>query len=295
MDPQNTYSVLAKGDPTAPTSTSPYDQRPQILKPQAIEFLDRCRNPIVRKQVTHLLNLQAQKRREEEVYQLELLKLEKKYLAGYKPLYEERATVISGADLSCDLHAIVEGFNGPPAAIPEFWLTAMQNHPSLRDLIQDWDCEVLSYLTDIRVQPLLAPELGFRLDFVFAPNPYIENETLTKTYMYERVEDGGLFYGEMIGSEISWKKGAEVPTGMMLWRTSKMMRELLLQYSGSSKASDDPPPESFFDFFDSEPVPKGYRGDLEILEMKLALNYGYGEIFKDTLIPNAVDWFIGEV
>ncbi len=28
--------------------------------------------------------------------------------------------------------------------------------------------------------------------------------------------------------------------------------------------------------------------------MKLALDYGYGEIFKEKLIPDAVDWLIGE-
>jgi hypothetical protein len=33
---------------------------------------------------------------------------------------------------------------------------------------------------------------------------------------------------------------------------------------------------------------------MDIVEMKLVLDYGYGEMFKEKIIPDAVDWFTGE-
>lgn len=62
------------------------------------------------------------------------------------------------------------------------------------------------------------------------------------------------------------------------------------------EVSDDPGneslPDSFFDFF-SPPSLLDVDEDLDIFEMKLTLDYGYGEAFKEKLIPDAVDWFVG--
>ncbi|KAE8444931.1 hypothetical protein EG329_014058 [Mollisiaceae sp. DMI_Dod_QoI] len=262
------------------TNTSNLTLRPRILNPKAADFIDSLPNPTIHKQVTRLLSLQAQKQRHKESYQAELLALENKYLAKCKPLYQERATVVTGADLSCDLPSIMDGFAGPPAGIPEFWLTVMQNHPSVRDVIQSWDEEVLSYLTDIRVELLEAPELGFRLVFDFAENAFFENKMLKKTYTYERGEDGaGLFYGDVFGDTIFWREGRELPPS---------------RYGFSQESDDELPPESFFDFFNPPNLDPVDDEELDILEMKLALDYGYGEVFKEKLIPDAVDWFIGE-
>jgi hypothetical protein len=64
--------------------------------------------------------------------------------------------------------------------------------------------------------------------------------------------------------------------------------------TASDGHSDEEPFESFFDFFNPPRLAPANSEDLDILEMKLALDYGYGEIFKEKLIPDAVDWLIGE-
>jgi len=297
MEFQNSYSVLSEGEPAIQidksysengddetpqkthldTELSKLTLKPRVLNPRASNFLGSIRNPTVRQAVTRLLDLQAQKQRDNEAYQAELRALEEKYLSKAKPLYEQRAAILSGQDLSCDL--TMKGFSGPPAAIPEFWLRVMQNHPSVDSLIQEWDEEALVYLVDVQLILPEAPRLGFVLKFRFAENPFFENRTLCKEYTYERGENGALFYGDVFGSSIRWKEGRALPPQ---------------QYESSDGPSDEEPLESFFDFFNPPRLTPASSEELDILEMKLALDYGYGEIFKEKLIPDAVDWLIGE-
>jgi nucleosome assembly protein 1-like 1 len=95
-----------------------------------------------------------------------------------------------------------------PAGVPDFWLTALQNHPTLIELVTDKDAAVLKHLTDITLHYLPADEgTGFRLRFHFAPNEWFENTTLEKTYVYSAELDyaGEFMYDKAIGSEIKWK------------------------------------------------------------------------------------------
>jgi hypothetical protein len=229
MDFQNSYSVLSEkeavvridksysenGDDETPQKTpldtqfSKLTLKPRVFNPEATKFIESIRSPTVRQAVTRLLDLQAQKQRDNEAYQAELRALEAKYASKAKPLYEQRARILSDKDLSCDLN--MNKFSGPPAAIPEFWLRVMQNHPSVDGLIQEWDEEALAYLVDIRLVLHEAPRLGFVLKFRFAENPFFENRTLSKEYTYERGENGSLFYGDVFGTPIRWKEGRALP------------------------------------------------------------------------------------
>jgi nucleosome assembly protein 1-like 1 len=99
-----------------------------------------------------------------------------------------------------------------PAAttgIPEFWRTALRNHPGISDLITDRDAEALKHLIDIRISyiPNTEPKPGFKLSFVFSPNEYFENEVLEKTYVYQEEVgySGDFVYDRAIGTEIRWK------------------------------------------------------------------------------------------
>lgn len=96
-----------------------------------------------------------------------------------------------------------------PAAIPEFWLTALRNHVELSEIITDSDAELLKHLIDIRLGYLSsdAPAPGYKLSFVFEKNDWFENEVLEKTYYYQPEVGymGDFIYEKAEGTEIKWK------------------------------------------------------------------------------------------
>src|ERR1700722_12532845 len=104
--------------------------------------------------------------------------------------------------------------SGPPAAIPEFWLTALRNHVPLSEIITDRDAAALKHLTDIRLEYLFKEDakIGFKLLFVFSPNDYFENQILEKTYIYQEEVGylGDFLYERAIGTEIKWKEDKDL-------------------------------------------------------------------------------------
>jgi len=252
--------------------------KPRKLSPKVERFIETIPPPVHQK-VIHLLALQNEQCRIKEDYQTELQALERKYASKSKPLYAARAEVVSRATSDGGL-SHMEGFRGPAVGIPEFWLTVLQHHAVIADLIQTWDDEPLTFLTDIRVEYLKSPALGYRLLFEFAENEFFTNKTLSKTYTYETGEENlGLFYGEVLGDTIYWKPGKELPPP--------------LGHQTLNGFETQTPPESFFEFFSPLQLPPIGSPDADIAEMKLELDYGYGEIFKEKIVPNAVDWFTG--
>jgi nucleosome assembly protein 1-like 1 len=97
--------------------------------------------------------------------------------------------------------------------VPEFWLTALQNHRPVAEQITERDEEALRSLTDIRLSYLEnSNQPGFKLHFIFAPNDFFENTELVKTYYYqEKVGYGGDFvYDKAEGCEIQWKEDKDL-------------------------------------------------------------------------------------
>lgn len=181
----------------------------------------------VRRRVTGLKGVQKEHAKLEIAFQEDVLELEKKYATKFKPLYEKRAKIITGAaepteeevtagdqedDVASDKatrghHEEEEPQGENVAGIPEFWLSAMKNHPSVAGLITDGDEAALKYLIDIRMEYLDKP--GFRLVFEFAENEIFTNKLITKTYHFqEEVSYGGEFmYDSAEGDKIDWKAG----------------------------------------------------------------------------------------
>ena len=98
---------------------------------------------------------------------------------------------------------------GDVKGIPNFWLTALRNHPHLSELITDEDDDALASLKDIQVSYLL-DNPGFKLEFFFDENVYFTNNVLTKVYYLQEDEDGDaddLMYDHAEGTVISWKEG----------------------------------------------------------------------------------------
>lgn len=179
----------------------------------------------VRRRVTGLKGVQKEHAKLEIAFQQEVLELEKKYWTKFNPLYEKRAKIVIGTaepteeevkageqedDEDDDEAVPADSPEEEPQSenltgIPEFWLSAMKNHPSVAELIEEKDEGALKHLTDIRMEYLEKP--GFRLVFEFAENEFFSNKLITKTYIFqEEMSYGGEFmYDRAEGDKIDWK------------------------------------------------------------------------------------------
>ncbi|KAG6846318.1 hypothetical protein H0H93_014679, partial [Arthromyces matolae] len=188
------------------------------------------------------------------------------------------------------------------AAIPEFWLTALRNHPGIADLITDRDEDALKNLTDIRIEYLDAKgsedKPGFKLLFVFGSNEYFENEILEKTYLYQSEVgySGDFVYDRAIGTEIKWKEDKD------LTKEYEIKKQRNKNTNRTRLVRKAHPTESFFNFF-SPPVPPTEEAiengdideeELEEVEEKLEIDYQMGEDLKEKIIPRAIDYFTGK-
>lgn len=189
----------------------------------------------VRRRVAGLKGVQKEHSKLEAQFQEEVLQLEKKYFAKFTPLYQKRAQIINGKaepseeevaagekddeddedDEDEDSPAVKtdskdDEDSTPVNGIPEFWLSAMKNQPSLAELITERDEAVLKDLTDIRMEYLDRP--GFRLIFEFADNEFFTSKTITKTYYYQEESGygGDFIYDHADGDKIEWKSGKDL-------------------------------------------------------------------------------------
>lgn len=189
----------------------------------------------VKRRINGLKYFQSKHAELEAKFQEEILTLEKKYAELYKPLYEKRAAIVTGAveptdeevaigeKIDADEDGAAENAAEEAAAeteanaddeevsgIPQFWLTAFKCHRHLEDFITDRDQDALGYLIDVRMSYIDKP--GFRLEFEFSENPYFTNKVLTKTYYYQdQAGYGGDFvYDHAEGTEINWIKDKDL-------------------------------------------------------------------------------------
>ena len=128
-------------------------------------------------------------------------------LGDAKPTPEEIAAGIEEAKKEKDDYEAV-AVEGETAPIPEFWLTALRNHPGITELITDRDADALKSLVDITISYQPATEqAGYKLHFHFKANDYFTNEILTKTYIYQTEVGytGDFIYDKAVGTEIDWK------------------------------------------------------------------------------------------
>ena len=176
--------------------------------------------------MTGLKGVQKDHAKLEAEIQEEVLQLEKKYHAKFKPLYEKRAKIVNGQlepteeEIKAGEQDDEEDEDEEPKdklteeedevsakdmkGVPEFWLSAMKNQPSLAEMITDRDEQALRYLTDIRMEYLDRP--GFRLIFEFANNEFFTNKTISKTYFYQEESGygGDFIYDHAEGEKIEW-------------------------------------------------------------------------------------------
>ncbi len=269
--------------------------------------------------VIRLMDLQHRYTRLMMQYQEEAAALERKYQALAQPLYEARTATISGildpitsSTSSTSSYAYPSGRRGSKTSpsrgsggngsgIPDFWLSALKNEPSLADLIAPRDEPVLALLRDIRLEGSLpGGRRGFALVFVFAPNNWFRNAELRKTYTYARAVDGPGGEAEAVediyGSDYTYHESFG---DVVEWEEGRNLVELRVEGGEDEDEEDvdDDRRESFFTLFSPPEKPVGVEEDSEEMrrfQWLLELDFDYGEVFKDKVIPYAVHWYTGE-
>lgn len=171
------------------------------------EFLQT--NSSIEKPIGQLLGLHSRYLGITKKFHQDFQDLENRYLQQYRNLYEERSAIVNavGNRESQPEHQQDYG-QAVSQGIPEFWLVAMKNNPTISGAIHPDDEVALRHLKDVRMEYL--PTLGFKLYFDFEENEFFTNKTLTKKFTYEHDEDdftGELMNGETTADEIDWKYG----------------------------------------------------------------------------------------
>ncbi|KAL5757513.1 hypothetical protein ACOSP7_020124 [Xanthoceras sorbifolium] len=245
-------------------------------------------SPNARKRVEVLGQIQSQCEEVEKKYFEERSALEAKYEKLYEPYYSKRCEIVNGI---VEVEGVVDGDvtkeeddkATKEKGVPNFWLTAMKTNEALAKEISERDKGALKYLQDIKWCRIDDPK-GFKLEFLFDPNPYFKNSVLTKTYPMS--DDYFVAIPEKaIGTPIEWYPG-------------KCLTQELVEKRWVLKSMETEECESFFNFFKAPAVPKedydyGYDMD-EGYRYGVEDDFTICSIFHDEIIPRAISWFMGE-
>ncbi|WOK93416.1 nucleosome assembly protein [Canna indica] len=151
-------------------------------------------------------------------------------------------------------------------------------------LIQEHDEGALKFLKDIRCCRIGNPSKGFKLEFLFDPNPYFKNSVLTKTYHMSNSDDDPVLE-KAIGSQIEWYPGKCL--------TQKVIKKKPKKGSKNTKPIIKTENcESFFNFFSPPQLPEvDDEDDDDDDDDDDDID---GSTFRDKIIPHVVMWFTGE-
>jgi nucleosome assembly protein 1-like 1 len=153
--------------------------------------------------------------------------------------------------------------------IEGFWLQALQNQRRISSYIFDHDEEALKFLTNITLE-YVDDFQGFKLLFHFAPNPFFDNEVLTKTFNIPDMM-GGASGGEpsvesLPGTDIKWKAGKNL--------TVKVIKKTVKKKGKKTTVSKEEPQDSFFAFFDSPDMESEPENMEEAFEVRKVSQHG---------------------
>lgn len=251
-------------------------------------------------------NNQLDEEDEENQRQLDL-----KYDEQYKPTYDLRSKILTGAleeipqDLIDEYDKRAEELNdeeyknldveicdvkamqNSPSGVPGFWLKVLLNANHTKDLVFEKDRAILQSLIDMKYV-LHKEGYGFDLIFVFESNTYFKNTELKKSYhqlkqnIIEKCE----------GTEIQWNDGCDVTI-------KKVKKKQKNKKSGANRTiTKSVKQDSFFNFFktisadDDEKEDKEGSGDEEDIGNQMDEDFDVGQKIKDEVIPLALEFYM---
>jgi nucleosome assembly protein 1-like 1 len=268
---------------------------------------------VVKRRIKALKKLQAGMNKIESKFFEEVHQLECKYAAQYEPFLKKRNDIVTASieptdedcewpsdeedELAEEMEAKAKIEDTADAentkGIPEFWLTVFKNVDMLSEMVQENDEPILKHLQDVKLH--LKQNTGFTLEFVFEPNEYFTNTSLTKdyTYRFEVDESNPLSYEgpEIIkctGCTIDWQKGKNV--------TVKLIKKVQKHKGRGTKrtVTKTVQADSFFNFFNPPQIPADGEEPDEETESLLAADFEIGHFIREHIIPRAVLYFTGE-
>ncbi|EPR56640.1 nucleosome assembly protein (nap) protein [Toxoplasma gondii GT1] len=266
-------------------------------------------SPEQRRAVEDLQALQAKHDELERAYDRELVALKMKYEKLYAPLYAQRKERLLQKD-----SANPSAQAGTPA-VPAFWMNCLKQNSTLAELVEEHDAPILEHLENISCEyftpeeqteleraagqaaseePAGTPE-SFRLVFDFSPNEFFTPNRLVKEY-HLTVSSGrhGAELTSTKSTPIAWKEGKDVTKKVV---TRKQRNRKTRQTRTVEEVVDN---ESFFNFFTDHEIPSEEKietmSDKQIgeLQMIVEADYDIGVTIRDKIIPQAVEWFLGE-
>lgn len=215
-----------------------------------------------------------------------------KYEPRYAELLERRRQILQRPRNGVN-HCGTPGLAG-------FWRVVLQSSADLHEDIQTYDEPVFDYMKDVHAEWLdaAARDLGFKIRFVFGPNPYFENQALEKVYHTERKSQyEPLECVKIDATKIGWYAGKNVTVDVVARKKGRRRQ-------GKPRKEEVPRPSFFRTCFrtlgPNVDVPEDARDESEadesadIMECLLYDDYQQGLALRDHLVPHAVRWYTGE-
>jgi hypothetical protein len=229
-------------------------------------------HPVIRKRIHALKVLQKETINLDAEFHQSVYELERKLQGKHDEIFKKRYDIVNGLhepnDNECQLSAEeleklvpTEG-EEVESGIPNFWLTVLKKVAEIRSMIKDHDEPVLKHLIDVRAFSNTSPNLSFQLEFHFAPNEFIQNSVLTKTYLMkcEPDEDDPFSFE---GPEIYKSIGCEI-----MWNAGKNVIEKAASKNNRESATRLFKTDSFFNFFNPPELRMDDSNENDKIEVK---------------------------
>jgi len=160
----------------------------------------------------------------------------------------------------------------------------LKNSEIAGELIQPHDYDSLQYLEDITFIVNEDPK-GYTVEFHFTDNPYFTNKVLKKHFIEKEGE-----IESCKGTKIEWKEDKDL--------TKKIVYKKKKHKGGgkTKKVKTFEDQDSFYQYF-KEVTEEFEEGTEEayIQESIISSDIEVGQIFRENIIPNAVDYYLGKV
>jgi len=195
--------------------------------------------------IEKLQEIQDQIEKVNEEASNKVLEVEQKYNEIRRPVYVRRNEMIQ--------------------KIPDFWLTAFLSHPMLSDLLTEDDQQIFKHLESMFVDESEDIKSGCSITLSFSPNPYFEDQKLTKEYS---INDDGTV--TVKATSIKWKAGMDIVNGKTC--DKKGDKRLLVD-------------ESFFTWFSNTEDKSFAHGEMDQV----------ADVIKEDLWPNPLKYFNNEL